>query len=294
MSVRIGISGWRYPPWRGRFYPDGLVQRRELEYAAGCFASIELNGSFYSLQKPESYADWRDATPRDFRFAIKGSRYITHTKRLGDARQALANFLASGVLRLGDKLGPILWQLPPTLKFDAGLLDDFLGQLPKDSQTALDLARRRDIDLLRGRSALSIDRNRRWRHALEVRHDSFCCDTLLDLLRRHNVALVIADAASKWPQPQDITADFVYMRLHGDKQLYASGYTGAALDHWAKRIGSWADGHEPRDAGRIDGRAAPRKRRDVYCYFDNDAKVHAPFNAQALMHRLGLEKPRCD
>ncbi|MEG3185085.1 DUF72 domain-containing protein [Novilysobacter erysipheiresistens] len=291
MTVRIGISGWRYAPWRGVFYPPGLVQRRELEHASGCFPTIELNGSFYSLQSPDSYSAWHDATPSDFIFAVKGPRYITHIRRLREVARPMANFLASGLLRLGPKLGPLLWQLPPNFKFDAALLGEFLGALPRDTETALSLARRRDVARMRGRSALAIDRNRRLKHAIEVRHPSFCDPQFIRLLRRHRVALVVADTAGKWPYLEDVTADFMYLRLHGAAELYVSGYTDDALARWAKRIRLWSEGGEPDDAVRIDGRASKRASRDVYCYFDNDVKVHAPFDAQVLMEKLGLPVP---
>lgn len=288
MAIRIGISGWRYARWRGTFYPAGLAQRRELEYAAGCFPSVEINGSFYSLQRPDSFQRWHDETPEDFVFSVKGPRFITHMKRLRDCEQALANFFASGILRLGAKLGPILWQLPPTLRFDAELLDAFLGSLPRDSEAALARARKRDTALMQGRSALAIDRRRPIRHALEVRHDSFCDPACMRLLRRHNVAVVVADTAGKFPYLEDVSADFVYVRLHGDAQLYASGYSDTALDRWAARIAAWAGGAEPDDAARVGARARKRAMRDVYCYFDNDMKVHAPFDARGLMQRLQL------
>lgn len=291
MTVRIGISGWRYPPWRGVFYPPGLVQRRELQHAAGCFPTIELNGSFYSLQSPDSYSAWHDATPTGFVFAVKGPRYITHMRRLRDVGKPMANFLASGVLRLGPKLGPLLWQLPPNFKFDAELLEEFLDALPRDTGAALALARRRDVGLMRGRSALAIDRKRRLRHAIEVRHPSFRDPTFIKLLRRHKVALVVADTAGKWPYLEDVTADFLYLRLHGDAELYVSGYSEDALERWARRIRRWSEGSEPPDAARVGGRASKRVRRDVYCYFDNDVKVHAPFDAQVLMGKLGLTVP---
>ena len=292
MAIRIGISGWRYPPWRGVFYPPGLPQRRELEYASRLFPSIEINGSFYSLQTPRSYSAWHDATPRDFVFAIKGPRFITHLLRLRDAEKALANFFASGVLRLHGKLGPLLWQLPPNLRFDPALIDDFLSLLPRDSEQALSLARRRDVGRMRGRTALAIDRKRRLRHALEVRHSSFEDDAFVALLRRHKVALVVADTAGRWPLLEDLTADFLYLRLHGDEQLYTSGYGDAALRRWAARIRLWADGRQPRDARTACGAPAPSRRsRDVFCYFDNDVKVHAPFDAHALMRLLGARVP---
>ncbi|AEL07981.1 DUF72 domain-containing protein [Xanthomonas campestris] len=288
MSIRIGISGWRYARWRGTFYPTGLAQRRELAYAGRCFPSVEINGSFYSLQRPESYQSWHDETPDDFVFAVKGPRFVTHMKRLRDCEQALANFFASGVLRLGPKLGPILWQLPPSLRFDDAVLDAFLSSLPRDTEAALALARKRDTTLMHGRTALSIDRKRPLRHALEMRHPSFCDPSCMKLLRKHKVAVVVADTAGKFPYLEDVTADFVYLRLHGDAQLYASGYSDHALDRWSERIAAWAAGGEPSDAQLVGPRASKRVQRDVYCYFDNDMKVHAPFDARGLMQRLDL------
>ena len=287
MAIRIGISGWRYPPWRGVFYPDDLPQRRELEYASRQFRSIELNGSFYSLQSPESWQAWHDDTPRDFVFAVKGPRYITHIRRLRDVRQPLGSFMASGLLRLGPKLGPFLWQFPPNLQYDRALFDDFLSLLPRDTDAAAALARGRDRALMRGRSVLKADRNRRLRHAIEIRHESFRCDDFVALLRKHGVALVVADTAGRWPLLEDVTAGFLYLRLHGDAELYVSGYSDDALDEWARRIRAWAAGGEPADARRAsDAKPRKRKTRDVYCYFDNDAKVRAPFDARSLVARL--------
>ncbi|WP_166206546.1 DUF72 domain-containing protein [Cognatiluteimonas telluris] len=286
MAIRIGISGWRYAPWRGVFYPRDLPQRAELDYASRRFDSIEINGSFYSLQTPASYGAWHDATPEDFEFAVKGPRYLTHILRLRNLDKPLANFLASGVLRLRDKLGPMLWQLPPTFRYDADVIEAFLAKLPRSSGQALAVARRRDVGRMRGRSALAIDRDRPLRHAMEVRHESFCTAPFLAQLRRHNVALVVADTGGKFPYAEDVTADFVYVRLHGDAQLYVSGYAGAALDRWATRITAWSQGAELAGARRIGGAARKRGGRDVYCYFDNDAKVHAPFDALALMARI--------
>jgi uncharacterized protein YecE (DUF72 family) len=286
-KLRIGISGWRYPPWRGKFYPKGLPQRVELHYASRQLDTIEINGSFYSLQHPDSWRRWYRDTPRGFVFAVKAPRFITHVRRLRGVEKPLANFLASGVLELREKLGPMLWQFPPDLKYDHGLFDAFLSLLPKDSKTALSLARRHD-DHLKDAGTLSSERNRRLRHAIEIRHASFENPAFIALLRKHGAALVISDAAREWPRLQDITGGFVYMRLHGDQVLYASGYTDAALDTWARRIRSWAAGRQPQGG---KGRASPlpppaRKSRDVYCYFDNDAKVKAPFDAMKLRGRL--------
>ncbi|MBA2769191.1 MAG: DUF72 domain-containing protein [Sporichthyaceae bacterium] len=270
-EVRIGISGWRYPPWRGVFYPKGLPQRRELEWASHRLTSVEINGSFYSLQRPEGYRGWRAQTPEDFLFAVKGGRFITHMKKLRGVETALANFFASGVLALGDKLGPMLWQLPPNLGFDGSRMDDFLAMLPRTTTAAVRLAEGHD-DKVEGRAWTTTDAERPIRHAVEVRHATFECDSFLELLRRQDVAVVTADTAGRWPLLLEPTTDLAYVRLHGAEELYVSGYDDAALDVWAGRVMGW------RDQGC-----------DVVVYFDNDVKVHAPFDAQRLLQRLGLD-----
>jgi uncharacterized protein YecE (DUF72 family) len=279
----IGISGWRYAPWRGEFYPPGLPERQELEYAAARFPTIELNGSFYSLQRPEYYARWYEQVPDDFVFAVKGSRYITHMLRLRGVEKALANFFASGVLALEDKLGPLLWQLPPTLKLDERL-EPFLASLPRTTKEAAKLARRHD-ERVKGRAYLRASQDRALRHALEVRHASFATPELVELLRTHGVALVVADTAGRWPYLEDVTADFVYVRLHGDVELYRSGYTDTALERWAARVRAWRDGRKLHGTQLL----APARRlqpRDVYVYFDNDVKVHAPYDALSLAAKV--------
>jgi uncharacterized protein YecE (DUF72 family) len=284
-TIRIGISGWRYPPWRGVFYPSGLPQHRELAFAATRFPTIEINGSFYSLQRPEYYARWRDETPDGFVFSVKGPRFITHMLKLRDSEQALANFFASGIANLDDKLGPILWQLPQMVRFDAERLERFLAALPRDTDEAAALARRRN-DKVKGRARLAFGACRPVRHALEVRSETFVDPQFVALLRRHRVALVVADTAGKWPYAEDVTADFVYVRLHGDKQLYVSGYTPRALDRWAARIVAWSRGGEAPDARTISTGRVTRTPRDVFCYFDNDVKVKAPRDAHALTKRV--------
>jgi uncharacterized protein YecE (DUF72 family) len=287
-EVRIGISGWRYAPWRGVFYPPKLPQRRELEFASRCLPAIEINGSFYSLQRPQSYAEWHDDTPEGFVFAVKGPKYITHMRRLKEIEQPLANFFASGLFALRAKLGPILWQFPPQLPFDADRFDAFFALLPRDTLAALKLARRHGPQVA-GRTLLEIDDERPLRHAVEIRHPSFVDPAFVALLRRHGIALVVADTAGRWPLLEDLTADFVYLRLHGDKELYASGYGDAALDGWAERIATWREGGQVADARRAS--PAPGRRRahrDVYCFFDNDVKVHAPYDAARLAARLGV------
>jgi uncharacterized protein YecE (DUF72 family) len=281
-DLRVGISGWRYAGWRGVFYPEGLAHRRELEYASRQVDSLEINGSFYSLQRPEQYREWHRATPEGFVFAVKGGRFITHMKKLRDVETPLANFFASGVLCLNEKLGPFLWQLPPVFRFDEALLTGFFELLPRDTIEAAALARRHD-HRLDGRSWVRAGRRRPIRHAIEIRHESFRSPRFIRLLRRHAVALVVADTAGRWPWLEDVTADFVYVRLHGARELYVSGYTPSALEHWARRIRAWLAGDEPEDAHRAcDTPPRRRKGRDVYVYFDNDAKVHAPFDAMAL------------
>ncbi len=287
-EIRIGISGWRYEPWRKIFYPADLAQHRELEFSARAFPSIEINGSFYSLQSPASYAAWHAATPANFVFSVKGPRYITHILRLKGVLKPLANFFASGLFNLREKLGPILWQFPPSQHYHPERFEEFLGLLPRDTQQALALARRRDTRM-HGRSVLRIDARRELRYAIEISHESFANTEFIEQLRRHRVALVVADTAGKWPYLEDVTGDFMYLRLHGDKQLYASGYTEAALDRWSERISAWHRGREPRDAQRVDG-PGPAKNRDVFCYFDNDVKVRAPFDADRLMQKLGLKR----
>lgn len=282
--IRIGLSGWLYPGWRRVFYPQGLRHKDELTYAAERFDTIEINGTFYSLKRPEHFAQWRDATPQDFVFAIKGSRFITHMKQLRAVETALANFFASGVLALRDKTGPFLWQLSPRFVFDEERLDRFLALLPHDTEAAANLARHHDRRVA-GRELTETDRRAPLRHAVEIRHPSFLTPPFIRLLRRHRVALVFADAAG-WPYAEDVTADFIYIRLHGSEELYASGYDDTALDGWAARIERWASGDQADDAKLVEPTPPPRRPRDVYVYFDNDAKVRAPFDAQALRDRL--------
>jgi uncharacterized protein YecE (DUF72 family) len=281
--VRIGISGWTYASWRGVFYPKDLKREEELGYAASHLRSIEINGTFYGMQRPEAFESWAQQVPADFMFAVKAPRYITHILRLKDAQVALANFIASGLLRLGLHLGPILWQFPANFRFDRARIEPFLKLLPHDTGAAAALGRRHD-NKLRAPPYLEVDTRRPMRHAFEIRHHSFLCPEFIDLLRTYDVALVCADSV-EWPRLMDLTSDFVYCRLHGSQELYASGYDNAALDLWAARIGAWARGEEPDDAERVGGKARAR-RRDVFVYFDNDKKVRAPANAMELIRRL--------
>ena len=261
----IGISGYDYKPWRGKFYPDDLPARRWLEYASRQFNSIELNGTFYSLKSPAVFERWRAEVPaKGFLFAVKGGRFITHNLKLRNADTALGNFFASGVLALGRATGPFLWQLPATYRFDAERMDSFMRKLPRTSRAAEPVALQHDERLRRG-ALVDAAASVRYRHCFEVRHPSYFHDEFYAILRERKCAFVIADTAGKFPYAEVVTADFVYVRLHGSRQLYASGYTDEELAEWARKIARW------RGAGL-----------DVYVYFDNDAKVHAPFDARRL------------
>lgn len=284
----VGISGWNYPPWRGVFYPKGLRHADELAFASRRFDAIEINGSFYSLKRPEHYRAWYDASEPGFVFAVKGSRYITHMLKLRDAETALANFFASGVLALREKLGPILWQLPPQLHFDETRMATFFELLPRTTDDAARLAKKHDARVT-GRSSLRAPTSTRIRHAVEVRHESYRDAAFVRLLRKHRIACCIADTAGVYPSLEDVTADFVYVRLHGGDTLYVSGYEPPQIEHWRARVAAWLAGSEPHDARRAAPRLpAPIRRsgRDVYVFFDNDVKVRAPFDAIALRDAL--------
>lgn len=281
-DVRIGISGWTYKPWRGAFYPKGLTQKRELAYASRAFRVVEVNGTFYGLQKPASYARWADETPDGFVFTLKAPRYITHIDRLTEPRQPLANLLASGPLRLEEKLGPILWQFPPSFRFDREKMATFFRLLPRDTDEAASLAKHHDSSLKD--VWLKSTHHRRLRHAVEIRHESFRTKAFIDLLKRHEIALVCADSV-EWPRLMDLTSDFVYCRLHGRTELYRSGYEKADLDRWEERVVAWAGGADMTDGDFIGGGLKPAKR-PVFLFFDNTDKLHAPDNARALMAQI--------
>jgi uncharacterized protein YecE (DUF72 family) len=268
-ELRIGVSGWRYKSWRGDFYPRGLAQRRELEYLATRMNAVEMNGSFYSLQRPSTYRRIAEETPDDFAVAVKGGRYISHFKRLAGAETALANFLASGVLALGPKLGPILWQLPADLAFDDDRVAGFLDGLPRTTSAAVEVAARHDDKLSGDRVLLETDTDRPVRHVLEPRHPSFGSGAALELLREQEVGLVVSDSPGAWPLFEHRTADIMYVRLHGHTELYASGYSPRSFDRWAEKARGWLA------AGL-----------DVHVYFDNDARGRAPHDAVALLERL--------
>jgi uncharacterized protein YecE (DUF72 family) len=286
VTIRVGISGFRYTHWRGLFYPEGLAQRHELAYASSHLGSIEINGSFYSLQKPAFYSKWLETVPRDYVFAVKGGRFITHMKKLRDVEAALANFFGSGVLCLGKSLGPILWQFPENMPCDLPRFERFFELLPRTGKDAAALVKRhhsRPFEpaalQLRAAELLPL------RHAIEIRNPACFEEPFMALLRKHKIAWVIADTAGRFPFSEEVTADFVYVRLHGDEQLYASDYSPKALARWAERIEAWSQGSEPADAVRIRP-AAKRRARDVYVYFDNDGSAYAPHNAVSLQAAL--------
>ena len=260
--IRVGIGGWNYEPWRETFYPKGVTQARELEYASSKVTAIEINGTFYRLQKPSVYAKWRDSTPDDFKFSLKAPRFIVQRKELATAGTALERFLASGLSELGNKLGPILWQMEPHKHFDATDLEGFLKLLPPTV----------------GDQPL--------KSVLEVRHKSYLTPEFIDLARRYRAAVVLVDDA-KHPAIADITSDFIYVRLRQAEASVETGYKNDALESWAERAQVWARGQAPAGLDLIDPKAQPAKDpRDVFVYFINGAKERAPAAAQALIAKL--------
>jgi uncharacterized protein YecE (DUF72 family) len=290
-DIRIGVSGWRYPPWRGDFYPQGLAQKNELAFIGEAFPAVEINGTFYSLKRPENFEKWAVEVPDDFIFAVKGSRFITHMKQLREIEAPLGNFFAQGVLGLGKKLGPFLWQFSPRFRFDPERMEGFFALLPDDTDAASQLARKHDARVT-GRTRLKAPTPMKLRHAVEIRHQSFVDPTFVRLLRKHRIALVCADTVD-WPRLMDVTSDFVYCRLHGSEELYASGYGDDELDIWAARVKAWAGGLEPENAERVIDKAGPRRaKRDVFVFFDNDRKVRAPYDAKTLISKTAGSQAR--
>ncbi|RYY77344.1 MAG: DUF72 domain-containing protein [Gammaproteobacteria bacterium] len=285
--MRVGISGWRYAPWRSTFYPKGLIQKHELNFASRTINTIEINGSFYRLQTPKSYLDWYADTPDNFMFSVKAYQEITHFKRLRNIDKPLTDFFASGFLELKDKLGPILWQFPPSFKFDKELFENFLNLLPENFGSARTFAEKstRYIES----DHIKFNPRKKMRYAVEIRNQSFVNKDFIHLLKNAGVALVVADTAGRWPQFEDITSDFIYTRLHGDKELYRSGYSDEALDYWFKRMKAWREGDQPQDAKLIlPGNSTTVGRRDIYCYFDNTDKLWAPYDARKILEKFDL------
>jgi uncharacterized protein YecE (DUF72 family) len=259
--IRVGVGGWTFEPWRGRFYPPGLPHARELEYASGKLTSIEINGTYYGSQKPESFAKWHDETPDDFVFALKAPRFATNRRVLAEAGESIARFFASGVLELKDKLGPINWQFAPTKKFDPDDFAAFLRLLPASVE---------------GRAI---------RHAVEVRHDSFCTPDFVALAREHRVAIVVA-ADGVYPQIADPTAPFVYARIMGTQEAAPNGYDDAALDRWADAARTWAAGGMPKGLRTVGPPPKRGPKRDVFLYVISGCKEKNPAAAMALIERL--------
>ena len=261
MTIRIGIGGWTYEPWRGSFYPAKWPQKRELEYAAGAVTAIEINGTYYSSFKPASFAAWAAQVPDGFVFTLKASRYCTNRKVLAEAGDSIARFVGQGIVELGDRLGPILWQFMATKRFDADDMAAFLGLLPA-SHAGVPL-----------------------RHAVQVRHESFADPAFVAMARAANVAIVYADSA-EYPGIADVTADFVYARLEAAREEEPAGYSGAELDGWARAARDWQAGGQPEGLPYAGAEAPAKVPRDTFVFFINGAKVRAPHGARALIERV--------
>lgn len=284
--IRIGVSGWTFEGWRGNFYPKDLVQRKELEYASRKLNSIEINGTFYSLQRPASFEKWHAETPDDFCFSVKAPQYITHIRRLKEVEEPLANFFASGIFCLKEKLGPILWQLPPNVTLKDDRFEKFLKLLPYDSHSASRLAKRHSAKVAH-RNYTKVSGDYPIRHAMEFRHPSFANPGFIELLRHYGVAVVFAHAGEKSPYMEDLTADFVYARMHGEGKEFKKGYPHQVLSWWAERVACWTQGTQPLDAQCVSNSQPASKKRDVYIYFDTEAKKFAPQDALNLSQHFG-------
>ena len=260
-QIHIGIGGWTFAPWRGVFYPDKLTQAKELSYAASKLTSIEINGTYYGSQKPESFRKWASEVPDGFVFSVKGPRFATNRRVLAEAGDSIKRFYESGVTEMGDRLGPVLWQFAPTKKFDESDFGAFLELLPRkfDSVTL--------------------------RHVVEVRHDSFCTPSFIALLRKFDVAVVYADHA-KYPAIADITTDFVYVRLQTGKDTVKTAYPPKALDEWAGRLTLWSQGGDPDDLPHSDTTPVKKQPRDVFAYVIHEGKIRAPEGAMELIKRV--------
>ena len=260
-KIYLGVGGWTFPPWRGVFYPEKLAQAKELSYAASKLTSIEINGTYYGSQKPESFRRWRGEVPDGFVFSVKGPRFATSRRVLAEAGDSIKRFYDSGVLELRDCLGPVLWQFAPTKKFDEADFGKFLELLPRKLE---------GWDL---------------RHVVEVRHDSFKTPAFIALTRKFAIPIVYADHG-KYPAIADITGDFVYARLQTGKDTVTTAYPPKALDAWANRLNVWAKGGEPDDLPRVDKASAKKEPRDVFAYVIHEGKIRAPAGAMELIERV--------
>lgn len=288
-KIRIGMSGWTFEGWRGDFYPKGLTQKKELEFASRKVNSIEVNGTFYALQKPSTFQRWYDETPEDFCFSIKAPQYITHVKRLKEVDEAVANFFASGLFCLREKLGPILWQFPPNVTLKDDRFEKFLDLLPHDSNAAVEIAKKHSPKM-DGRSELSFPGDSPLRHAFEFRHPSFQNPEFIELLRKHGVAVVFAHSGLKSPYMEDVTADFIYARMHGQEPQFKKGYPQSVLSWWADRVSLWTQGKQPKDALCVSEEKPKVIQRDAFIYFDTEEKAYAPSDALNLTQRLGVKR----
>jgi uncharacterized protein YecE (DUF72 family) len=259
--IHIGIGGWDFDPWRGTFYPEGLAKAKQLQHLGTRLNATEVNATYYGSMTPATFAKWRDSVPDGFRFALKASRFCTNRKKLGEAAESIGKFCAQGFTELGDKLGPILWQLAPTKKFDADEIRDFLMLLPTS------------------REGIAL------RHALEVRHESFLCREFVALARSSNIAIVFADHET-YPEIADLTADFVYARLQQAKEAEPAGYSSGALDRWAEVVRTWAKGESPAGLDYVSDANAPQTPREVFTFFISGDKVRNPAAAEALGKRV--------
>ncbi len=284
-KIFVGMSGWTFAGWRGDFYPKGLVQRKELEFASQKVNSIEINGTFYALQKPATFQKWHDETPKDFCFSVKAPQYITHVRRLKEIEEPLANFFASGLACLKEKLGPVLWQFPPNVMLKDDRFERFMKLLPNDSKSASRLAMKHS-GKMDGRNHTKFEGDFSIRHAFEFRHPSFQNADFIELMRSHGVAVVFAHSGMKSPYMEDLTANFVYLRMHGQEDKFKKGYTTETLNWLADRVKSWSQGKQPQDAKCISKNTATKTNRDAFIYFDNEAKEYAPFDALNLTKRL--------
>jgi uncharacterized protein YecE (DUF72 family) len=286
-KIYVGMSGWTFDGWKGAFYPKDLSKAKELGFASRQVNSIEVNGTFYSLQKPATFARWHDETPDDFCFAIKAPKYITLVRRLKEVDEPLATFFASGLFCLKDKLGPILWQFPPNVMLKDDRFEKFLKLLPHDSKSASRLAKKHS-PRFKDRVHTRVHGDFPIRHAFEFRHPSFKNPKFIELLRKHGVAVVFAHSGMKSPYMEDLTADFVYARMHGQDSQFKKGYPDKFIGEWAERVLLWTRGRQPRDAELVSEQSPKLAKRDAFVFFDTEAKVHAPEEAMALVRKLGL------
>ncbi len=259
--IRIGMSGWTYAPWRGTFYPKGVTQKKELEYASRQVNSIEINGTFYSLQRPASFTSWYEQTPKDFLFAVKAPQYMTHIRRLKEVEEPLSNFLASGLFCLKEKLGPILWQFPPSMTLKDNRFEKFANLLPRTTKAAGSLAQGRTKKRMKGRESLDIKGVGPLRHAFEFRHPSFFNADFFQMLKSHGIAVVFAHGGDEKLLHDEPTADFIYARMHGEGKDFKKGYPKKVLSSWAEQVKKWS------------------KTLDSYIYFNTEEKLHSPTDA---------------